>query len=1015
MYLSHIQISNFRTYGPEFEIRIPARAGLTILCGMNGLGKTAFFDAVEWALTGQVQRLGEKVKANVIARHGSPPNSQRVRLSWENQSIERGATTGTSLSDIVNLLKDDSWATPITDPIPYLRLTHFLPQSSGTRFLHQAKDQWGMLKGPAGIDRLEAYRLLLDDRKARNAFNAKIARIGGEKTIAGQKLTHWKDLLQQKSNLQHLADLTMPVASEDIPPRINEVARSLSQPPEEDLQSFEINDSAEKLKSLRRVADEWIRAINEWESKIPAATDALGRTTVAKVELEELTGRIARQAHLLEAANNSIANDTEALRLAALNHKATKDRMDSFESIVRSLSRIIEADELRQTKTEELKAIDLKIAGLLEEKKAIDLSRERLVSLVAEHKKIADASVSASNQEQAIAQRLKLYTSAFELRQRALQQAFSKKQFATKKEAAESLLATEQPKLVAAHVRLENLQGRLRTAQQIGDEIAKAVAVIAANLKEDDTVCPVCNQGHQPGYLAKTAALAVSKAGTESEEILKDLETVKVAIKQLQDSIDAQKVVLGETTQKIAALEKDEQAASSAFAPFEAEAIGLNIDPTQFGDTLNRQLADSLKRKEDLIISLSGLESAANLNGKIEKTVRELNEAEEKILALKESSNRVKSDIERAEAILRAQATTSTQSSDLQDLISRRTQAVADRAALEVPLQDAAAAVSKAEDRLKEGHQKAEALHVEKRQMDRSALDVRQKLDAAFDHWKALGLPGEPSEAGLIHKQQDILDQRARATVAAQQIDSIGEAVDICSKKGLLLKADQAIQKFLSESRVNSPAECTELLNGELQKAEDDERRITEVSERAAAIASGLTSMSKGFSERALTPLNRRITEFNKLISPFPYTYNIKARITDTSAKTTSMIGVPSLMKDEVIDRDIDTWLSEGQTSALGLSVLFGASTVYRWSKWRALLLDDPLQNTDLIHAAAFADVIRGLIKDEGYQVLLSTHSMEEADFLHRKCRSADIPVGKVSLLSLGPSGVRYRTDFDDV
>jgi exonuclease SbcC len=95
--------------------------------------------------------------------------------------------------------------------------------------------------------------------------------------------------------------------------------------------------------------------------------------------------------------------------------------------------------------------------------------------------------------------------------------------------------------------------------------------------------------------------------------------------------------------------------------------------------------------------------------------------------------------------------------------------------------------------------------------------------------------------------------------------------------------------------------------------------------------------------------------------------------------------------------------------SAIGLSVLLGASTVYHWSRWRALLLDDPLQNTDLIHAAAFGDVIRSLMQDEGFQVIVSTHDYDEADFLIRKCRRANLPVRKLELLSLGPTGLRYN------
>ena len=55
IYLSQIRIQNFRTFG-SFDVEIPAAPGLVILTGTNGLGKSSFFDAIEWGLTGFIRR-----------------------------------------------------------------------------------------------------------------------------------------------------------------------------------------------------------------------------------------------------------------------------------------------------------------------------------------------------------------------------------------------------------------------------------------------------------------------------------------------------------------------------------------------------------------------------------------------------------------------------------------------------------------------------------------------------------------------------------------------------------------------------------------------------------------------------------------------------------------------------------------------------------------------------------------------------------------------------------------------
>ena len=98
--------------------------------------------------------------------------------------------------------------------------------------------------------------------------------------------------------------------------------------------------------------------------------------------------------------------------------------------------------------------------------------------------------------------------------------------------------------------------------------------------------------------------------------------------------------------------------------------------------------------------------------------------------------------------------------------------------------------------------------------------------------------------------------------------------------------------------------------------------------------------------------------------------------------------------------------LSEGQLAANGFSILCAASIAYKWSNWRALLLDDPLQHNDIIHAAAFADVMRNLVEFEGYQLLMSSHDRAEGEFLFRKFDAAGLPCTMVTLTAPSREGV---------
>ncbi|HVG61253.1 MAG TPA: ATP-binding protein, partial [Hyalangium sp.] len=161
VYLQRIEISNFRAYGDNFSLSLPG-PGVTILADPQGLGKSAFFEAIEWALTGKVRRLealtpeslDRERKNGLLARREAdvPVEQYRVSLEFvngegESSRIERSAVREQEHRDrfaevlsppqqqVLDLLRADSWLNEISDLGEYLRLTH--------------------LRGPAGTDTID--------------------------------------------------------------------------------------------------------------------------------------------------------------------------------------------------------------------------------------------------------------------------------------------------------------------------------------------------------------------------------------------------------------------------------------------------------------------------------------------------------------------------------------------------------------------------------------------------------------------------------------------------------------------------------------------------------------------------------------------------------------------------------------------------------------------------------------------------------------------------------------------
>jgi DNA repair exonuclease SbcCD ATPase subunit len=118
IYLARIDLENFRTFG-KFGLNLPAAPGLTLLLGTNGLGKSSFFDGLEWGLTGGIRRFADHLSSSIkeadyLTRRDAPPNSHKVSLGFSSgATITRSAASRPGQSSVINLLKKPDWGARI--------------------------------------------------------------------------------------------------------------------------------------------------------------------------------------------------------------------------------------------------------------------------------------------------------------------------------------------------------------------------------------------------------------------------------------------------------------------------------------------------------------------------------------------------------------------------------------------------------------------------------------------------------------------------------------------------------------------------------------------------------------------------------------------------------------------------------------------------------------------------------------------------------------------------------------
>ena len=95
---------------------------------------------------------------------------------------------------------------------------------------------------------------------------------------------------------------------------------------------------------------------------------------------------------------------------------------------------------------------------------------------------------------------------------------------------------------------------------------------------------------------------------------------------------------------------------------------------------------------------------------------------------------------------------------------------------------------------------------------------------------------------------------------------------------------------------------------------------------------------------------------------------------------------------------------SSGQRRATGLAFLLSVNISLAWSRWRSILLDDPVQHVDDFRTIHLAEVLAQLVS-EGRQIICSVEDPALADLLCRRLPVSHAGEAKRVTLGLGVDG----------
>lgn len=1007
-YLTSARISNFRTYGPDFALSFPPGPSLTVVCGMNGLGKTTLFDAIEWAMLGDIQRFRDLHLSETdspLTRREALKNSHQVKLEWGSQTITRTHQTPPDESVLRQVLVDPNWGPGVRDLAVYLRLTHFLPQSSGQRFLKKGeKERWSLLKGPSGVERIERFREMLHDKKARNAFERRIDFLKLQKAEALREKAAWDEMLSEFTRWTALAQAGSAMTPEEVEKLLQEFQPLL-------IHSTR-NAEQETVQRLAFVRQEIHRAIQQNETRVNVygtqekviprhvalteQSDALrqalvgyeARLKLSGTELNEIKGHLETEKRELKEREEQIGRDNaRSLQLLTL----------------------IEAIAARDQQVREERDLVERGAKLTAEMNTVLMEQEALQRLVTERDGFLQRASAVQERLQNLdyVDRLSVQVRAQEQQAIVLQKEIA--EIEDQKKATTASQAAMQLELVEIEGRLKDVTAEIERSKRASDAVAVARTTIVQHISTDDRVCPVCAHEHPPGELWRHAHETFHAANQKVAALLELGKELENQITRLRTQLAKARTDIGAYDLAISTRKQQVATGAANLQLLLTHPLIAGAGPAEIEARLKQLRSEVATQQKEVAEKLTGGKSADELKmiGRaLELRIATTREAIQKVTADLAS---LKRRIQESDAKLQAAEPVIAECGGVGELGNTRSALLQRISASESVIAQARSRIELLQSR----SATAERTHHElqaRRRADQAALEAHGKELAVLAlGWKSAGLEGVPAASTLTDAQARVEQMILSQKRALERLQQAATGLEAWSNRKELSRVSNAISGIRQRLGAGTNDECSAKIVAWATRATEAVARADRASRRAGEVADDLLQRSADYSHAALDPLGNRISAFHQLISPFHYGVTMKPHLTGTMGKAQAMLTVPSLKGTKSTDEDPDLWLSEGQASALGLSVLLGASTVYRWSSWRALLLDDPLQNTDLIHAAAFGDVIRSLMQDDGYQVIVSSHNPDETDFLLRKVRRAGLPVQRLELLSLSPDGVRYE------
>ncbi|HCL4366272.1 TPA: AAA family ATPase [Pseudomonas aeruginosa] len=965
--LNSITLSNLRKFGSDVTIELSP--GATILLAPNGTGKTTVFEAIEFGLTGKIARLRDDL-AHIIRDDQA---AATVSLSFSELTATSRVTAAGKVSrdgDLSSIFPNVS-----ANDIPFLlRLTHLLDQRENGWIVNAEEKEAGtqLAKLPIGRDgskaraNLAAVRRSLTEQKAR-----------AEEVLIGHEndLNEWTRLLQER-------DIAAAGAVGALRPR-DRIADALSDAANQ-TQSLSLIPpglltgpvSQEGLtiahSALTEILQGKVERTRAHISSLALVNDLVESFVAAQEQLEKLNEDLAAASQTLDKHANTRADSNAALQ----EHQASiHSAQQELTSIGQQLERLIGETTAKQEIAHRNDALTSAIAALREaeeDSRVLREQHERNQRVRNQHAQI-DAQLHGINQTEQRLEAGRLMLAAWQATEQRIsevvQQITDLGVLIDKQSIDRDVERSSYETCKAAEATARSLYEMLSSS---ADAIRQAVASIAQHLPADQDQCPLCLEPHGAAKLQSRVAQAleaINPSLTAAEQQLRAaveaLAASEVAVEKAQQALDFSRMELG-------ALESSRQDLGLRVAQFRTDPILASDSLPLARESLRQQLdsiAPARKRLTDQRAALDALPSPEAF----EQTEVAFNSAQHKLDLARVQQSEASTRLDQAVATLVALTSGEPLARTLEQLTAEKAQLEQQISDLNGKVETVQSALDTQQHQLVVSLTAVKGIEEEIRRVQTLLLQIRAS-------WQEQDLTGDPLAEAAQAREATLRTTLTLLESYVSALEGIGVEISAWAK----LNESQLAQRLIDAQRLDRSEEAFEAyLNDSINAARSSFLRLSLISDAMDLLDGSLKKEIENVQKhvgkvvprwQALLKRVVRESRFHEASLKFFNAYN----------KDRAGVSVP-LGNKAVPVPDI---ASEAQLTDLQLTFLLSMAMSHQWSPWKALLLDDPTQHHDLVHASAVFDLLRDYIVDHGFQVVIATHDALQARYFMRKLQN---------------------------